>query len=78
MVNLLEVALRAAATGAQVLTENQDRHLGGNIKDGEVGNLVTEVDLAAEHAIRAYLRYRRPCDAVSGGELDTTTGTNAE
>lgn len=78
MLDLLEVALGAAAAGAAVLMVNQDRHLVGNIKDGEVGNLVTEVDLAAERAIRAYLRYRRPCDAVSGEELDTTTGTNAE
>ena len=78
MVNLLEVALGAAAAGASVLMENQDRHLVGNVKGGQVGNLVTEVDLAAERAVRAYLRDRCPSDAVSGEELDTTTGTNAE
>jgi myo-inositol-1(or 4)-monophosphatase len=67
--DLLEVAFAAAAAGAKVLQENQASHLEISVK-GEIGNLVTQVDIAAEEAVRAILAARRPDDAITGEELD--------
>lgn len=40
-------------------------------------DLVTEVDVAAESAVRDYLRARRPTDAVLGEEAGVRTGRSA-
>ncbi|WP_163750390.1 inositol monophosphatase family protein [Mycolicibacterium helvum] len=65
---LLDVALAAARAGARVL---RDGALGApqiTVK-GERGNLVTDVDVAAERAVREVLAARRPGDEVTGEEL---------
>ncbi|MGS0561649.1 inositol monophosphatase family protein [Microbacterium aurugineum] len=80
--DLLDVALAAAAAGADVLAEAarerdaSSDHLGLRTK-GASGDVVTEIDLRAERAIRAALAARRPDDEVSGEEYATTGSGSA-
>jgi myo-inositol-1(or 4)-monophosphatase len=68
---LVEVARRAAAAGAAELTR-PPRTV--QVK-GWAGDVVTDVDLRAEQAVRATLREARPTDAITGEELEDSTGT---
>lgn len=79
--DLLAIALKAAAAGAAVLEEaarDRDKEpdtLGLRTK-GMTGDVVTEIDLRAERAIRGVLTELRPDDEVSGEEY-ATTGSGA-
>jgi len=75
--SLLQVAIEAAAAGASVLRERQGHHLTSTVKHGEAGNIVTNVDLLAEEAVRAVLRLLRADDEVSGEEFGVTSATDA-
>ncbi|BBZ75658.1 inositol monophosphatase [Mycolicibacterium anyangense] len=68
---LLDVALAAAQRGADVLAAGARGALQITTK-GEDGNLVTDVDVAAERAVRAVIEARRPDDEVTGEELPST------
>lgn len=73
---LLEAALSAARAGAEVI----DRGYGETVKisgKSEEGNLVTEVDVAAEKATRESLAASRPNDLVTGEELPDSTPEGA-
>ena len=76
--DLLDIALAAAAAGAAVLAEAARERdaspegLGLRTK-GAAGDVVTEIDLRAERAIRAVLAELRPDDEVSGEEYATTS-----
>lgn len=80
--NLLDIALAAAAAGAGVLAEAARERdassdcLGLRTK-GASGDVVTEIDLRAERAIRTVLAERRPNDEVSGEEYATTGSGSA-
>lgn len=67
---LLRVALEAAAAGAQVLRGRDADALNAVNKSSE-GDWVTAFDVAAEDAVSAVLRRRRPYDAVTGEESGT-------
>ena len=43
-----------------------------------MGNLVTNIDLRAEEAVRVAIQSRRPHDMITGEELPSTTTTGAE
>lgn len=65
---LVDAALQAARAGAEVIRAGS-----GSISEvrgkGEAGNLVTDIDVAAERATRASLAQTRPDDLVTGEEL---------
>lgn len=65
---LLNVAKSAAEIGSALLLDRIHDILEITTK-GEVGNIVTDVDLAAEVAIRAEIVGRRPFDGITGEEL---------
>ncbi|WP_059019961.1 inositol monophosphatase family protein [Mycobacterium sp. M26] len=69
---LLDVALAAARAGAEVLTAGVRATLDVTTK-GEAGNLVTDIDVAAEQAVRTVIEARRPVDGVTGEELPPTS-----
>jgi myo-inositol-1(or 4)-monophosphatase len=73
---LLDVALAAARAGAAVLQDGARGALRVDVK-GEQGNLVTDVDVAAERAVRDVLLARRPADQVTGEELPEFDGGGA-
>jgi myo-inositol-1(or 4)-monophosphatase len=73
---LLDVALAAARAGAQVLSAGALAAPEITVK-GERGNLVTNVDVAAERAVREVLEVRRPGDQVTGEELPDTVPSQA-
>lgn len=70
MTDDLEVALRAARAGAEVIAEAAGRAVAADLKG--VVNPVSEVDRRAEEAVVGVLRRHRPDDALlaeeSGGE----------
>ncbi|MGY4708599.1 inositol monophosphatase family protein [Mycolicibacterium sp. CBM1] len=68
---LLDVALAAARRGAQVLRAGAQGVLQITTK-GDDGNLVTNVDLDAERAVRGLIESRRPDDEITGEELPPT------
>ncbi|TDT85598.1 myo-inositol-1(or 4)-monophosphatase [Arthrobacter sp. AG258] len=68
---LLDVARRAAAAGAQVLSGRDGNALDPNNK-GAAGDWVTAFDIAAEDAVRAVIAAARPGDIVTGEEQGTT------
>jgi myo-inositol-1(or 4)-monophosphatase len=76
---LLDVAVAAARAAGALLRE---RFEGGPAAAGAISakstptDLVSEADLAAERAIRAILRERRPDDAILGEEGDDVAGTS--
>ena len=71
---LLEVALEAARrAGAELLPRFGRRHEGVRAKSGPT-DLVSDADLAAEAAIRAVLRARRPDDAILAEEGGASAG----
>ncbi|MFJ6533726.1 inositol monophosphatase family protein [Microbacterium sp. NPDC091662] len=80
--DLLDIAISAASAGAAVLAEAaRDRDaspdgLGLRTK-GASGDVVTEIDLRAERAIRAVIAEHRPDDEVSGEEYATTGSGSA-
>ncbi|NYE96622.1 myo-inositol-1(or 4)-monophosphatase [Psychromicrobium silvestre] len=65
---LLEIAREAAAAGAAVLAERDPEKFTASVKSGET-DLVTEIDLAAERAVREAIQLRRPHDSITGEEL---------
>ncbi len=65
---LLDVALQAARRGADVLLAGSRGDIEVSTK-GEEGNLVTNVDIAAEQAVRGVIEARRPADEITGEEL---------
>ena len=67
-VELLDVALQAARCGADVLLAGSRGDLEVSTK-GEDGNLVTNVDIAAERAVRGVIEALRPTDEITGEEL---------
>lgn len=73
---LLEVAEKAAQAAAGLLVERFTSGTGRDIRSKSTPtDLVSEADLAAEAAIRALLRDRRPDDAIVGEEGDDAPGT---
>ncbi|MDO4920007.1 inositol monophosphatase family protein [Kocuria sp.] len=70
LAELLEVALEAAAAGAQVLRGRDVSALHAVNKSSD-GDWVTAYDLAAEEAVSEVLGRRRPFDAVTGEESGT-------
>ena len=73
---LADVALEAARAGAAVLRSRPRGSASVTVK-GERGDLVTDVDVAAERAVRAVLGNRRPNDHVTGEELPGTAPEGA-
>ncbi|WP_235732454.1 inositol monophosphatase family protein [Mycolicibacterium septicum] len=73
---LVDVALEAARAGAAVLRSRPRASASVTVK-GERGDLVTDVDVAAERAVRAVLSSRRPNDHVTGEELPGTAPAGA-
>jgi myo-inositol-1(or 4)-monophosphatase len=75
--SLLDVAVRAAQAGAEVLVPRFGRELALKAKSTPT-DLVSEADLASERAIRAVIASARPDDGVLGeegtGDLPGTTG----
>lgn len=69
--DLLELCRRAAQTGAQVLADAIDDEILVSSK-GEKGDVFTQLDVAAEQAVRDFLAANRPGDIVFGEELETT------
>lgn len=67
---LLEVALAAAEAGAQVL-RGRDAAAFEAVTKSSDGDWVTAFDVAAEEAVTAVLRERRPYDAITGEESGT-------
>ncbi|MFI7483715.1 inositol monophosphatase family protein [Kocuria sp. M1R5S2] len=67
---LLDVALAAAAAGAEVLRGRDAARLDISGKTGE-GDWVTRFDVAAEQAVMRALLDRRPDDTVTGEESGT-------
>lgn len=65
---LLNVAKLAAAAGAAVLGQRDPEKFTASVKSGET-DLVTEIDLAAERAVREAIHGLRPQDAITGEEL---------
>ncbi|AJT40474.1 inositol monophosphatase family protein [Psychromicrobium lacuslunae] len=65
---LLEVAKHAAAAGAAILAQRDPQTFTASVKSGET-DLVTEIDVAAERAVREAIHGLRPQDAVTGEEL---------
>ena len=74
---LLDVALLAANTGANILKEYRSKTLSFDTK-GDINNFVTEADLASERAVRSLIRSNRPTDNISGEELETETNAHAK
>lgn len=69
---LLTVARSAADAGAAVLSESAEA---AQVEQkGPSGNLVTDIDVAAERAVRASLQAARPGDLISGEELADSGG----
>ncbi|WP_243841313.1 inositol monophosphatase [Mycobacterium sp. DL592] len=68
---LLDVALAAARRGALVLTSGAQGIVQITTK-GDDGNLVTNVDVEAERAVRDVIESRRPDDEITGEELPPT------
>ncbi len=73
---LLDAALQAARAGASVLREGYGA-IGDIRGKGEDGNLVTDIDVAAEHATRESLARNRPNDLITGEELPDVTPLGA-
>ncbi len=73
---LLDLALHAARAGSQTLREGYGQALDIHDK-GSIGDLVTDVDVAAETAVRQVLIARRPADIVTGEELAPHPGDGA-
>ncbi|MEX5263467.1 MULTISPECIES: inositol monophosphatase family protein [Kocuria] len=67
---LLELALAAAESGAEVLRGRDAGRLGVTGKSGE-GDWVTRFDVAAEQAVLRTILDRRPHDTVTGEESGT-------
>lgn len=74
---LLAVAVAAADAGSKVLRRHFGSRLDITLK-GEAGNLVTNIDVAAKHAVREVLKVARPDDAVTGEELDDIHTVDAD
>lgn len=70
---LVRIALHAAEAGQQVLIARSGHDVGITTK-GADGDLVTEVDLASERAVRAEIARHRPDDPVHGEELGDSRG----
>lgn len=73
LAEILQLAIHAATAGAEELSAGAIRPLNTRVK-GEIGNLVTDVDLAAERSIRNAIASQRPDDLVTGEELDDAPG----
>ncbi|TXN31237.1 inositol monophosphatase family protein [Lacisediminihabitans profunda] len=76
LADLLQIAITAATAGAEELTAQSGEPFETHTK-GEIGNLVTDVDVAAEHRVRNAIATRRPDDLVSGEELPDSPGARA-
>jgi myo-inositol-1(or 4)-monophosphatase len=74
---LVDIALEAARAGAAVLREGAHQVLQVDVK-GEQGNLVTNVDVAAEVAVRDVILRRRPDDEITGEELPVNEAAGAQ
>ncbi|MGN7148892.1 inositol monophosphatase family protein [Arthrobacter sp. SAFR-179] len=68
---LLEVAKRAAAAGARVLSGRDGNALDASNK-GAAGDWVTAFDVAAENAVRDVIAAARPADSITGEEQGST------
>ncbi|MDQ0924268.1 myo-inositol-1(or 4)-monophosphatase [Pseudarthrobacter sp. W1I19] len=68
---LLDVARKAAAAGAQVLAGRNGDALQVSNK-GDAGDWVTAFDVAAENAVRDVIAAARPGDSITGEEHGTT------
>ena len=66
----------AEAARAAILPHFRKIGLNADNKDAQGFDPVTIADKAAEEAMRAVLRLRRPQDAILGEEYGTTTGTS--
>jgi myo-inositol-1(or 4)-monophosphatase len=74
---LLEVAVEAATTAGALLLERVRRGAERSIASKSTPtDLVSEADLASEHAIRELLARRRPDDGFVGEEGDHAEGTS--
>lgn len=74
---ILTICRQAAAAGARVLDEAIDGEIHVHSK-GEKGDVFTQVDVAAEKAVREFLSQARPFDSVEGEELASTGAESAE
>ncbi|WP_394941970.1 inositol monophosphatase family protein [Psychromicrobium sp. YIM B11713] len=73
---LLVIAKAAAAAGAAVLAERDPERFTASVKSGAT-DLVTEVDLAAERAVRQVIHQARPQDTITGEELAPSISENS-
>ncbi|MBW4095974.1 MAG: inositol monophosphatase [Acidobacteria bacterium] len=73
---LLEVAKRAAAAGADVLACRNPAEFAEAAKSTDT-DLVTTFDLAAERAVRTTIAAARPLDTITGEELAPTVSEGA-
>jgi myo-inositol-1(or 4)-monophosphatase len=77
MSEILDLARAAAPAGAAVLAAARPDHLHVRVKSG-ASDLVTDVDVAAEHAIRRVIAAARPGDSIGGEELPRHHNNAAE
>ncbi|MGB3414625.1 MAG: inositol monophosphatase family protein [Microbacteriaceae bacterium] len=73
--DLLNLCRQAAACGAHILKAAASRDISIQSKSS-LGDLVTEVDLAAERAIREFLSELRPNDLLVGEEFPDSDTSN--
>jgi myo-inositol-1(or 4)-monophosphatase len=73
---LLEVARAAAAEAGKLLVEGRPENLGVAQTKSSPTDVVTEMDTAAEHTIRAAIRRHRPDDGFLGEEGASSPGTS--
>jgi myo-inositol-1(or 4)-monophosphatase len=71
---LLEVARAAAAEAGKLLVEGRPENLGVAQTKSSPTDVVTEMDTAAEHTIRAAIRRHRPDDGFLGEEGGSQDG----
>lgn len=72
---LLELARRAAADGAKIISQHLSRE-DVTVK-GRPGDIVTRLDVSAERRVREVIGAARPADRIVGEELEDAGGQDA-
>jgi myo-inositol-1(or 4)-monophosphatase len=75
---LLEVALKAAHTGAKIIADYRSQSTLSFDTKGDINNFVTEADLASERAVRDAIRSARPNDTITGEEYEADVLQDAQ
>jgi myo-inositol-1(or 4)-monophosphatase len=75
---LLEVALKAAHVGADIIVGYRKQSTLTFDTKGDINNFVTEADLASERAVRDAIRSNRPTDTITGEEYEADDHQGAQ